>query len=309
MKSGSKQQSFSSPEFWEAVNSFALKSKKQRRGSPSIKSIVQSAFSQSSRTPSQKRALHRFTKEIELYLQAARTLPKYSLVPSITATSISADTILDFKPYQSQFQSAGLAVTSGEQRGTVPVQELLTPPPTPPKDDKWEKMAIISRKSKIDPDSSEKKDKGKQPQRGAPSFVSGSTGTTVLEFTPPDEKSYARPQTDRRHPSLESDHSNHATLGSTTPPLTRLPTSEPRPSTKRSLPWLRRNQPSPEVSPTKKMSLAPVERELQPRPSTPLHGWVSTFEITDKSPPIKQESEARLPENRKRILIPVYESD
>ncbi|KUJ22830.1 uncharacterized protein LY89DRAFT_311482 [Mollisia scopiformis] len=297
-----KQQSFNSPEFWEAVNSIALQSKKHRSDTLSITSIIQSVFSEKSRTRSQRRALRRFTREIELYLQAARTLPKQSLVPSITATSISANTVLELKPYQSQFQSAGLAVTSEEQRRASPPREFLNPPQTPPKDEKWEKMAILSRKSKIEPESSKKEEKGKAPERGPPSFASGSTGTTVLGFTPPHEKSYPRPKMERKQPSLESDH----TILGFTPPHERMITppppppnfSELRPTTKRSLPWLRRNSHSPEASPTKRMSFAPVEQNQQPRASTPLQGWVSTFEIADKSTGTKNEDEIQIPKNR-----------
>lgn len=290
-----------------AVNSIASRSKEGRSDS-SIKSIVQSVFSGISRTRSQRKALRHFTKEIELYLQAARTLPKQSLVPSITATSISANTILELKPYRSQFQSAGLAVTSQEQRGETPLREVPIPPPTPPKDKKWENMAILSRRSKNDLKSGKKEEKGKAPERGPPSFASGSTGTTVLGFTPPHEKSYPRPRMDRKQPSIESDHT---ILGFTPPhekmitPPPPLPTfQELRPTTKRSLPWLRRASQSPEASPTEKMSVVPVEKEQQPRLSTPLQGWVSTFDMTDKPTPSAEERGVGLPENRKLNRIP-----
>lgn len=298
-----KKQSSATPEFQEAVHTFALQSKVQGSSTQSVNSIVQSVFSDTSRTPSQRRALRRFTREIELYLQAARTLPKQSLVPSLTSTTISANTILEFKPYQSEFQSAGLAVTSGEQRGAIPLQEFPSPPPTPPKDEKWEKMAILSRKSKAESEN-KTQEKGKLAERGPPSFASGSTGTTVIGFTPPHEKSYPRPKEDRKPPSLASDHTvlgftppHEKMIDPSPPPTTSL---EPRTSsTRTSLPWLRRPEQSPEASPTKKMSIASVEKYQQPRASTPLHGWVSTFEIADTPADVKREEHTELLEKRK----------
>jgi len=300
------QQSSTSPESLEAVNFLALKSRNHGSDSPSVKSLIESMLSGSSRTPSQRKALRRFTREIELYLQAARALPRHSLVPSITATTISANTVLELRPYQSQFQSAGLAVTSKEQRGELPALDSPMPPPTPPKDKKWEKMAILSRKSRVDEGNSKKEEKGKTPLKRPPSFASGSTGTTVIGFTPPHEKSYPRSKVERKQPSLESDH----TVLGFTPPHERMidphppviTSSDLRPSTKRSLPWLRRPSQSPEASPTKKMSVAPVERSLQPRSSTPLQGWVPTFDSSPK-PPAENERDPQTPEERKKCLV------
>ncbi|CZR51223.1 uncharacterized protein PAC_01098 [Phialocephala subalpina] len=286
-----QQQGITSSEFRQAVNSVTLQLKKEGTDTSSIRSIIQSVCSDTSRTTSQRRAVRHFTREIELYLQAARSLPKQSLVPSLSATTISANTIIELIPYQSQFQSTGLAVTSEEQRGVVAVQEFPQPPPTPPKDEKWE-MAILSRKSKTDLEAGKNQEKGKAPERGPPSFASGSTGTTVIGFTPPHEKSYPRPKVDRKPPSLESDH----TMVGFTPPHEKMigspnpqpASSEPKPTTKRSLPWLRRNEQSPEASPTKKMSIAPA-RGQAPRTSTPLQGWVSTFETANKPVPVVEE--------------------
>jgi len=83
--------------------------------SPSIKSIVQSLFSPPSRKPSQQRTLRRFTRELELHLQAVQNLPGKTLIASPSVTTIK--TVQEFKPYHSEFRDAGLAVTSTEQRG------------------------------------------------------------------------------------------------------------------------------------------------------------------------------------------------
>ncbi|KAF5878433.1 uncharacterized protein Bfra_000599 [Botrytis fragariae] len=88
--------------------------------SSSIHSIVQSIASDpSSRSPSQRRALKRFTRDLELYLQIAKQVPKQTPISSVPSTSFSTQTIQtiqEFKPYHAEFQAAGLAVTSSEQR-------------------------------------------------------------------------------------------------------------------------------------------------------------------------------------------------
>jgi hypothetical protein len=203
-------------------------------------------------------------------------------------------------------------VTSKEQRGESPLEDFSTPPSTPPKDEKWEKMPILSRKSRVDGGNNRREEKGKATQKGPPSFASGSTGTTVISFTPPHEKSYPRSSTERKQPSLESDH----TILGFTPPHERMidplppviTASDLRPTMKRSLPWLRRSSQSPEASPTKKMSIVPIERNVQPRPSTPLQGWVPTFDISLKTSPAKGKREPRTPKDGKKYCHYWHES-
>lgn len=88
--------------------------------SSSVHSIVQSiAPSPSSRSPSQRRALKHFTRELELYLQLAKQAPKQTPISSLPSTTFSTQTIQtiqNLKPYHAEFQAAGLAVTSIEQR-------------------------------------------------------------------------------------------------------------------------------------------------------------------------------------------------
>ncbi|QSZ30099.1 hypothetical protein DSL72_004619 [Monilinia vaccinii-corymbosi] len=88
--------------------------------SSSVHSIVQSvASSPSSRSPSQRRALKRFTRELDLYLQIAKQTSTQTPIPSVLSNSFSSQTIQtiqEFKPYHAEFQAAGLAVTSAEQR-------------------------------------------------------------------------------------------------------------------------------------------------------------------------------------------------
>ncbi|KAH8602831.1 hypothetical protein B0O99DRAFT_11254 [Bisporella sp. PMI_857] len=84
--------------------------------SPSIRSFVHSLISIRSRTLSQRKALRRFTKELELHLQAVENLRGRSLIPSPSTTMVSVKTIQELMPYYEQFKSAGLAVTGAEQR-------------------------------------------------------------------------------------------------------------------------------------------------------------------------------------------------
>jgi len=115
-----REKNLGNPALWTAVNQIVLQPKKQGANTQSIKSLIQTITSDaSSRTPSQKKTLQKFTKELEAYLQAARNLPKQSSATSLATTTISAHTITELKPFQAEFQSAGLAVTSSEQRGMM----------------------------------------------------------------------------------------------------------------------------------------------------------------------------------------------
>ncbi|KAI1003409.1 hypothetical protein K3495_g4800 [Podosphaera aphanis] len=60
--------------------------------------------------------LVKFTRELDLYLQASNNLPRQIFMTSPSVASISANTVVELKPYHSEFQSAGLAVTSDEQK-------------------------------------------------------------------------------------------------------------------------------------------------------------------------------------------------
>jgi hypothetical protein len=217
---------------------------------PSMKSIVQSLLSDpASRTPSQRKALKRFTKELELYLQAAKSLPKHSLVPSSSATTLSAHTIEELRPYQSQLRSAGLAVTAADQLRATSIMAKLrkapSPPPTPPKDGRY-----TSRKSKVDPNDRQGAQAHHHNKIG--SIGSFDTGTTIMDFTPPHEQTTPRNPRGRQRSSLSSDH----TIMAFTPPHEKpppqpeyAPPPPPRASTKKSLPWLRKQEPF-EASPT-----------------------------------------------------------
>ncbi|KAK0100295.1 hypothetical protein ONS96_007576 [Cadophora gregata f. sp. sojae] len=272
-------------EFWEAVRKYSQQSRLQGKPPASIKSIVHSLVSETaSRSPSQKKVLARFTKGIELYLQAAKEHPSQSLVSSLSTrstTSLSAYTIQELKPYQSEFRSAGLAITAAEQKGMAKLQKGPTPPPTPPKDDKYVKNETPPKKKNNNQQLGQK--------TKLPSYASGSTGTTILGWTPPHEKTYGRPSTkDRTSSSISTDQTiigftPHEKDASPPRPLREAPAT-PRASMKKSLPWLRKPEASPESSPTNELKSASVMHE-QHRPSTPLGGWVSTFDVAEPTKP------------------------
>jgi len=70
--------------------------------------------SPASRTPSQRKTLRRFARELQLHLKAVENLPNKTLMPSPSITTIR--TVEGLKPYHKQLLSAGLAVTGAEQR-------------------------------------------------------------------------------------------------------------------------------------------------------------------------------------------------
>ena len=265
------RQSFGSKAFWEAVNTSELRAKESDY-TASAKPIVQTDFSTAdSRTSSQKRAVGKFTKELELYLQATRSLPKQSLVASPSETTVSACTITELGPYQAEFQSAGLAVSSREQRG-IRFQKTPSPPPTPPKDKMWQKRSSSPGKSKLVSKQDVEQAKPTLEKKREPSFASGSTGTMLIGFTPPHEKSYPRRQ-EVKAPSVAS--SDGTVIGFTPPyemngrPPVIPALLTPQTPSKKSLPWLRRPQTSLSSPTEKKLSTTSAVTDK-------LNGWVST---------------------------------
>ena len=238
------------PELRRILKSKVSKAKDSPRSvTPSVKSIVQTLLSDTaSRTPSQRKALKQFTKELELYLQAAKSVPKQSLVPSPSATTISAHTVEELRPYQSQLRSAGLAVTSADQRRESSIMAKMkisgSPPPTPPKDGRYLAKKSTAVKSKLD------NSDGGHHHHKTGSIASFDTATTVMDFTLPHEQTGPRAAKDRR--SSSSDH----TVMAFTPPHEKpppqpksAPPPPPRISTKKSLPWLP-NKESSKASPS-----------------------------------------------------------
>lgn len=71
----------------------------------------------------QRRSLSRFAKELERYCVAASANGKAPLplsTPSVSESPTTLNTVNEFLPYHTQFQAAGLAVTSREQMPRIP---------------------------------------------------------------------------------------------------------------------------------------------------------------------------------------------
>ncbi|KAI0135068.1 hypothetical protein F4814DRAFT_436862 [Daldinia grandis] len=69
-----------------------------------------------SRTSSQRKALNRFTRQLEKYADTAGAVGKAPVrTPTDSDSKMSYHTVQPLLPYQKEFQAAGLAVTSAEQ--------------------------------------------------------------------------------------------------------------------------------------------------------------------------------------------------
>ncbi|PBP24572.1 hypothetical protein BUE80_DR004415, partial [Diplocarpon rosae] len=303
-----KNTEIGSSEFWEAVQNYRNQSEARGTYTASGKSVIQSIVSDTaSRSPSQKRALSRFKRGIELYLQASESLPQQSIISPLSTTTVSANTIQELKPYQSEFQSAGLAITSAEQKGMAKLQKGSTPPPTPSKDDRFEKRGSSPAKKGYATQESQTNTNTAQKNK-YPSYASQSTGTTILGWTPPHERTYGRQKVEAETPSETS--SDHTIIGFTPPhelyaspprqaPV-RRPPSPPQAATKKSLPWLRRPDTSPARPPTKKSSVAYIAE--QRKLSTPLTGWVQPSDIAEPSGTKKSQPAEKLQPRASRPL-------
>jgi hypothetical protein len=237
------------PELRRILKSQVSQSKTSSQSpTPSMKSIAQTLLSDpASRTLSQRKVLKQFTKELELYLQAAKALPKQSLMPSPSATTLSAHTIEEFMPYKSQFRSAGLAVSAADQLRATSIMAKLkkapSPPPTPPKDRKYVSRKSAVGKSKLNSVDLDKQGAQAHRHHKTDSLPSFDTGTTVMDFTPPHEQTGPRAARVIRRSSISSDHTIMAFTPPHEVPLTQpiyAPPPPPRALTKRSLPWLRK---------------------------------------------------------------------
>jgi hypothetical protein len=68
------------------------------------------------RTSSQNRAIDRFTKQLEKFAESAAVSRKLPVSTPTIETPMSLETISALLPYQAEFQAAGLAVTSKQQK-------------------------------------------------------------------------------------------------------------------------------------------------------------------------------------------------
>lgn len=184
-----------------------------------------------SRSPSERKSLKKFTKELERHLQATRDIPQ-SVSSTSHSVTVSADTVEELKPYKTQFNAAGLAVTSNQQRGLEGRAD-------------GQQMNSISPAKATRGDYQEVKNaKGEiktmiKVERQPSDNTSGSTGTTVMGFTPPHEKVHSK----HRAPTVRRQSSSDHTFLEFTPPHEKIITTaspSPKQTTRRSLPWLRK---------------------------------------------------------------------
>jgi hypothetical protein len=88
-----------------------------------------------SRTPTQLVALKNFRRGLERHIIAQEAVRKACLsLSSPSSSTLSAKTVVEFVPYMAEFQAAGLAVTSTEQRTHVVRQSRREVVPPLPKD-------------------------------------------------------------------------------------------------------------------------------------------------------------------------------
>ncbi|KAK3941491.1 hypothetical protein QBC46DRAFT_99821 [Diplogelasinospora grovesii] len=79
-----------------------------------------------SRTSSERRALNKFTRELEKFALATEASGKPPIsTPTATTPPVSLNTVQELLPYREQFQQAGLAVTSADQRSPKKEEKLL----------------------------------------------------------------------------------------------------------------------------------------------------------------------------------------
>ncbi|KAE9578870.1 hypothetical protein CGMCC3_g5234 [Colletotrichum fructicola] len=117
--SNAKRFGVADPQLRNAIRrSLSQQSQVSLLASPSKRSSIQSSGPRQppSRTSSNRRAVDRFTKQLEIYAQrreAAGNLPVNTPTPE---SVVSLHTVNALLPYQDQFLAAGLAVTSDQQR-------------------------------------------------------------------------------------------------------------------------------------------------------------------------------------------------
>jgi hypothetical protein len=294
--------------------------KNSQRATPSLRSMTQTIISDSpSCTPTRKKAIKRFTKELQVYIEATRSLPSKLIEPSVSSTTISAHTLKELKPYQAHFNSAGLAVTAADQLGKTSIMPTRSKrqaglPTIPVKCDIYAKPTLPERPSisaavdlqgrfddSYDLDSTTQNPTSIDKRQGVEvhhhhktaTMASFDSDTTLMAFTPPNERSEFPSVQPKARRSLSSDH----TVMAFTPPherpnpVSKYASSIAKNPPKKSLPWLRKPACSPEVPSSRIRSTAPLSTvavaETKPRnpsdivlPYNDVYGSLSEKQIT-----------------------------
>lgn len=120
-----KRLGISDPATWDAIHRTLAQQRRLSSLVPSgqfAEDVLESS-SIPSRSSSQRKALRHFTKELEKYAKAAGAAGKLPVItPTESDSKPSIHTVKPLLPYRSEFQAAGLAVTSEEQRGKFPTE-------------------------------------------------------------------------------------------------------------------------------------------------------------------------------------------
>ncbi|KAF4627669.1 hypothetical protein G7Y89_g10487 [Cudoniella acicularis] len=245
------------PELWGTLDSTREPAETTQSGTTSITSSSQNFESEFiSRTKSRTRELNRFAKELGLHWKAVQSLPNQTLFASPSTTTISAHTIGEFLPFHAEFQAAGLAITSLEQRGVSPRKLIEKKGPfsenVSPKN-----MTGNSEQQATRQDMNTGKRLTRIPGNDGLNSSVGSTsiGTTIIGFTPPHEKTYGQ-RTEQKRAYTPS--SEFTAIGFTPPheiylpkPKASAPAPAPAPqpqvSARASIPWLRKPSQSPKA--------------------------------------------------------------
>ncbi|CAI0643742.1 unnamed protein product [Colletotrichum noveboracense] len=117
--SNAKRFGVADPQLRNAIRrSLSQQSQVSLLASPSRRSSIQSSGPRQppSRTSSNRRAVDRFTKQLEIYAQRREAAGNLLVNTPTPESVVSLHTVNALLPYQDQFLAAGLAVTSDQQR-------------------------------------------------------------------------------------------------------------------------------------------------------------------------------------------------
>ncbi|KAK7923392.1 hypothetical protein PG985_007463 [Apiospora marii] len=176
-----KRLGISDPATWDAIHRTLAQQRRLSSLIPSAQLAEDMLDSSSipSRTSSQRKALRHFTKELEKYAKAAGAAGKLPVItPTESDSKPSIHTVKPLLPYRSEFEAAGLAVTSEEQRGMV-TAEAAGKPPAPHWMDSKKRRNSLPLAAELD---------GHHDHRSTSSVYSNDT---YIRFTPEDGLSTA----------------------------------------------------------------------------------------------------------------------
>ncbi|KAI1495731.1 hypothetical protein F5X99DRAFT_414825 [Biscogniauxia marginata] len=284
-----KRYGIADPAAWDAINRALMQ---QRRLSsfivaddlgemPRRKSRVRSRTPAiPSRTSSERRALSHFTRELEKYANVAGVARKAPVItPTESESKVSYHTVKPLLPYRDEFEAAGLAVTSAEQRHQSPAKTNVR---IPLRKSGLHANPNTSRKQGVELDG--QYDLGREKRSRSES--SSTSSASVVQFTPPDG------------------FKTHLMEPLPPPPKAKWSTKSKACEKRRLFPWLKRKPPikkknGPPLEP--QQGFQPVKYgsiQIYPKPSHSLDQNTHCDARTRKNSPIRNMqpvSNKRLP--------------